>query len=184
MKKIGYIAIALLLWQCQDIRYPEAPDNLIDRATMIEVYTDAYLANASKNFNRTVLLREQVALTEYVYKKYGIDSLQYEQSNAYYSADLDNYKKMFEQVQLNINERFAVVDSIVTLEEERKKRERDSMREVNKRRRDSLGLGGKDSLDVDLDKPEHPADSITKPEAPKRTLQGEITPRSKDDSQR
>lgn len=176
MNRIGYIAIALLVWQCQDIRYPEAPDNLIDQATMVDVYTDAYLANASKNFNRTVLLREQVALTEYIYKKYGIDSLQYAQSNAYYSSDLDNYKKMFEQVQENINERFTEVDAIVTQEQERTKRHRDSIREVNKKRRDSLGFGSEDSLEIELQKPIHTQDSLVKPAATKRILQEQITP--------
>lgn len=181
MKKIWYIGIALLLWQCQDIKYPEAPENLIDRETMIQVYTDAYLANASKNFNRTILLREQIALTEYIYKKYDIDSLQYEKSNAFYSADLDNYRDMFLQVQENINARFREVDSIVEQEEEEKKRYKDSMRELQKRRRDSLGLGIQDSTELETSIPPKTEDSLIKP-AVKRTLQGEIAPKSKNDS--
>ena len=94
MRQLTVILVSLLFWQCQDIKYPEAPENLIDKQTMIQIYTDAYLANASKNFNRTILLREQIALSEYIYKKYNVDSLQYEKSNAFYSVNLDEYKEM------------------------------------------------------------------------------------------
>lgn len=174
------ILVSGLLWQCQDIKYPEAPENLIDREKMISIYTDAYLANASKNFNRTILLREQVSLTDYIYKKYDIDSVQYEQSNAYYSVDLDEYRKMFQRVQANIDARLAVVDSLVEIEEEKKQRKKDSTREARKKRRDSLGITTPDSLDLDLDKELH--DSDTMPNIPIKTIRGEITPRKSKDS--
>ena len=182
MKQIAAILIALLFWQCQDIKYPEAPENLIDKQTMIQIYTDAYLANASKNFNRTILLREQIALSEYIYKKYDIDSVQYEKSNAYYSINLDEYKEMFLQVQANIDARFDVVDSIVKVQEETERLRKDSIRKARQMHRDSLGYGAEDSLDPDfqrlLDEPE--LDTIKRPAI--KTIRGEVLPEGLKDS--
>lgn len=181
MKRIFLvIGLATLFWQCQDIKYPEAPENLIDKETMIKIYTDAYLANASKNFNRTILLRQQVDLTDYIYKKYNIDSLQYEKSNAYYSADLDQYREMYLVVQANIDQRFAQVDSIVQLKEEAERKRKDSVQKARKRRNDSLGIDTEPVKDS-LSKPRHSVDSMIRQRAVK-TVSPQISPRSVTDS--
>lgn len=175
------ILTAVLLWQCQDVEYPEAPDNLIDEQTMIKVYTDAYLANASKSFNRTTLLRQQVALTDYIYKKYDIDSLQYERSNAFYSADMDTYRSMFLEVKKNIDKELALVNASLEKKKAAEKKRKDSLRELTKRRRDSLGLKPLDSLALEKEVSKHSADTVTESK-PRKTVSGEITTRAAKDS--
>jgi len=154
------VFVALLLWQCSDIKYPEKPDDLIDKQTMVNIFTDAYLSNASKSFNRTILQRAEVDLGNYIYKKYQIDSLQFERSNAYYTANIDEYREMIVQVKQNLDARLAVVDTIIEQNKEAQKIRRDSLREVAIKLRDSLGLP-KDSLDIEnLEKPDHELDTI------------------------
>ncbi|MEP2936211.1 MAG: DUF4296 domain-containing protein [Gilvibacter sp.] len=152
--------VVLLLWQCSDIKYPEKPDDLIDKQTMVNIFTDAYLSNASKSFNRTILQRAEVDLGSYIYKKYQIDSLQFERSNAYYTANIDEYREMIVLVKQNLDARLAAVDTIIEQNKEAQKTRRDSLRDVAVKLRDSLGLP-KDSLDIEgLEKPDHELDTI------------------------
>ncbi len=158
------IIVALLFWQCSDIQYPEKPDNLIAKEVMIEIFTDAYLSTASKSYNRATLQRAEVDLGNYIYKKYQIDSLQFEHSNAYYTAKIDEYRDMFKIVKQNLDNRLIVVDSLIEVDKANQKRRRDSLREVAIRVRDSLGLP-KDSINFDLDlinTPDHQQDTVVK----------------------
>ncbi len=148
MIKRAFLVLGVItaIFGCQDIKYPERPDNLIDPQTMVSIYTDSYLANASKRFNRTILLRNGVDLEGYIYKKYNVDSLQYERSNAFYTADIDLYRDLMTQVEAAIEIRLATVDSVLAKEKEAKDRRRDSLRKIALKRRDSLGVSVPDSL--------------------------------------
>ena len=169
------ILIALLFLQCSDIRYPEKPDDLIDKETMVNIFTDAYLSNASKSFNRTILQRAEVDLGNYIYKKYQIDSLQFERSNAYYTANIDEYRDMIAQVKSNLDNRLTAVDSIIEADKATQKKRRDSLREVAIKLRDSLGLP-KDSLDIDpIKKPDHELDTAV------NNLEGRLLDNTKND---
>ncbi len=183
MIKKGLLALfAIAAWQCQDVKYPDEPENLIDTQTMVSIYTDTYLANASKRFNRTILLREGVELEQYIYKKYGVDSLQFEQSNAFYTSDIDLYKSMFEQVQDSLEVYIRITDSIIEVQKEKEARRRDSLRIIAEKRRDSLGVKIPDSLDIDLpDSPElDPEDTIIN--TARKRVQGSILPTAAQDS--
>jgi hypothetical protein len=37
-------------------------------------------------------------VSQYIYKKYKIDSIQFVQNNKYYASNIEEYKKMFERV--------------------------------------------------------------------------------------
>lgn len=169
---LGVVA-ALLLLQCSDIQYPEKPDDLIDKETMVNIFTDAYLSNASKSFNRTILQRAEVDLGSYIYKKYQIDSLQFEKSNAYYTANIDEYREMIAQVKSNLDAKLVVVDSIIEADKAAQKKRRDSLREVATKLRDSLGLP-KDSLDLDTPQnPDHELDTVV------NTVEGKLLDNTK-----
>ena len=82
---------------------PEKPDNLIDRNTMVEILVDTYLSNAVRSKNFQEVKDENIRLEKYIYKKYAIDSLQFVQSNAYYTADMDGYLKLLNEVEQKLN---------------------------------------------------------------------------------
>jgi hypothetical protein len=75
----------------------EKPKNLIAKDKMIEILYDISLLEAIKTQNINGGIRNKTA-NEYLYKKYQVDSVQLAQSNKYYAADVEEYKKMFEEV--------------------------------------------------------------------------------------
>jgi len=81
----------------------EKPKNLIEKDKMIDVLYDISLLEAIKTQNINGGIKNKDA-NEYLYKKYNIDSTQLAQSNKYYAADVDEYKKMFEEVKARLEE--------------------------------------------------------------------------------
>lgn len=85
----------LSLISCKDAI--EKPENLIERDHMIDILYDISLLEAIKSQNINGGISNKKA-NEYLYKKYKIDSVQLAQSNKYYAADVEEYKKIFEEV--------------------------------------------------------------------------------------
>jgi hypothetical protein len=99
MKFTLYIVTILLLIGCQDVKRPEKPDDLIPREKMVDIFTDAYIMNAARSINLKVINEYGVALDSTFYTKYNIDSLQFVRSNAYYTANLNEYLSLVEEVE-------------------------------------------------------------------------------------
>jgi len=93
------ILIVILLLGCQDVKRPELPDDLIPKDKIVDIYTDSYLMNSARSINLKVITDNGVYLDSTIYKKYNIDSLQFAKSNAYYTANLNEYIALFEDVQ-------------------------------------------------------------------------------------
>ncbi len=90
MKPILYFLLACLAISCQDIQPVEKPVNLIEKATMQEIIYDIAIVNGARGYDMQKLSRYGVAPETYVFDKYDIDSLQYAQSVAYYSSDIES----------------------------------------------------------------------------------------------
>ena len=71
---------------------------------MVEILVDTYLSNAVRSKNYLEVKNENIRLDKYIYQKYGIDSLQFSRSNAYYTADMDGYLKMLKDAEQKLNE--------------------------------------------------------------------------------
>lgn len=98
--KNGIVLVAILLMcACSDsaIKKPEKP---IDEQTMTAIIYDLSVLDGMKARNPALTTS---ASSAYIYKKYNIDSLQFAQNSQYYSADIDKYKKIYE----NVSERLA-----------------------------------------------------------------------------
>lgn len=125
MKRIFVVfIISVLSLSCQHIDKPEKPENLIERDVLVEVLVDTYLSNAVRSKTYQEVKDENIRLEKYVYEKYAIDSLQFVKSNAYYSADMDSYLQMLEEVEQKLNE--------LKGEEEEPEEESESETEKNK----------------------------------------------------
>jgi hypothetical protein len=97
MKKvILFFCYALTVVSC-DKSAAEKPKNLIEKDKMIDILYDISLLEAikSQNINGGITSK---AGSDYIYKKYKIDSLQFVKSNKFYASDIEEYKKMFEKV--------------------------------------------------------------------------------------
>lgn len=78
------------------------PDNLIEREKMVDIIYDLSILEAAKSQKPIILEQYKVQSQTYVYKKYQIDSLQFATSVQYYSADLDEYYRIYESVNKRI----------------------------------------------------------------------------------
>ena len=144
---LGFIALFFVL-ACQDVKRPEPPENLIPKDKMVDILTDAYIGNAAKSINNRMLRSKGVYLDSVLYKKFGIDSLQFVQSNAYYTSDLNQYADLLSQVEKRLEQRKTIVDSLYELEKEAVQRKKDSIK-----RKDSIAVKTKDTIEGTLTEP-------------------------------
>lgn len=76
----------------------EKPANLIDQETMVDILYDLALLEAIKAQNPYAPQNQNLQPKEYIFKKYSIDSVQFSSSNRYYISQIEQYKKMYDQV--------------------------------------------------------------------------------------
>lgn len=142
MKKgISLLAILALLGCKEDL--VKKPDLLIEKSKMMDIMYDLALLEAVKYQNPAVLDSNQIRPKQFIYKKYKIDSLQLAQNNIYYAADYKNYKIMFESVVKRIANEKKRVNSVIKLEEKKKK-----IRIAQLKKKRKLAKKSKDSIPV------------------------------------
>lgn len=161
MKYITAISLTLILWSCQDVKRPEIPLNLIPEDQMAEVLTEVYLINAARSFDNRTIIDEKIKLDSFFFRKFNIDSLQFVESNAYYTSNLSAYNRLFTKVEERMALMKVETDSLLLeyVQELEAKRIQDSINEANKDTtlivkkdtlltviKDSLGLKKNDSL--------------------------------------
>lgn len=86
-------SVSLAFIGCTGNTIYKKPDNLISKNKMTDIMVDLYLANVAYNIPNKSGQRN-LNYTALVFQKYGIDSLQYAQSNLYYMSKIDEYEKM------------------------------------------------------------------------------------------
>jgi hypothetical protein len=155
MKYITGIILALTLWCCQDVKRPEIPVNLIPEDQMAEVLTEVYLINAARSYDNRTIMEQKIKLDSFFFRKFNIDSLQFVESNAYYTSNLSAYNKLFTKVEERMVLMKVDADSLVLEYAEKLKAKmiRDSINEANKDttltlQKDTLLAVIKDSLDL------------------------------------
>ena len=112
MPKILFVVLLVILASCQHVERPARPDDLIAKDTMVQIMTDVYLGNAARSVNNKVLRQNAVELDSMIYRKYGIDSMQFVRSNTYYTSRLDDYAEIFTGVEARLSQLQRQIDSI------------------------------------------------------------------------
>lgn len=99
MKNI-FIAISLFAFitSCYDTEKPKKPENLLSKDKMVEVLLDVSLLNAAKGINKSILETNGIVPDSYVYNKHHIDSLQFLNSNNYYTYYINDYQEIINKV--------------------------------------------------------------------------------------
>ena len=97
LKLILFFILTVSYTSCQDVKKPEMPTDLISQDIMVDILTDVYISNASRNVNNKLIIKRNLQLDAIIYNKYNVDSLQFVLSNAYYSSDLKTYGKLLSQ---------------------------------------------------------------------------------------
>lgn len=98
MKKAAVIFGVLLLAIACGKQVVEKPENLIGKDKMADIIYDLAILEAMRSQKPVILENNGINQNTYIYKKYGIDSLQFAKSNQYYASDIDAYKKIYEEV--------------------------------------------------------------------------------------
>lgn len=150
MKYIYPIFIVLSFWSCQEVIRPEMPENLIPEDKMVEVLTEVYLINAARSFDNRTILDNKMKLDSFIYNKFKIDSAQFVNSNAYYTANLQTYNRLFVKVEERMLKLKAEVDSLmlVRVREMEAQRIKDSIAgvEIDSIRVDSFRVLDRDTI--------------------------------------
>ncbi|MET2986423.1 DUF4296 domain-containing protein [Aureibaculum conchae] len=119
MKQLLYILLTLtFLVSCTSKTIYKKPHNLIEKERMIDIWTDIYIARGAKSV-KTKELRKNINYLPLVFKKHKIDSAQFSESNFYYTSKIDDYQKMFEEINRRLEEKKKIyqpnseIDSII-----------------------------------------------------------------------
>jgi hypothetical protein len=121
MKKIIIIiSVLTLAVGCKKELVPK-PEGLVEREKMIDIMYDLSLLEAIKYQNPMSLDSSDTNPTRFILKKYKVDSLQFVKSNMYYAANYNDYKDMFDQISARIERNKKKVDSLIKIEEKKKK---------------------------------------------------------------
>jgi hypothetical protein len=100
---------------------------------MVEIIVDMNMLTSGQGLDKSALVKEGIVPEEYVYEKYGIDSLQFIKSNEYYAHDIDRYQDIYAGVKKRLNEEKAKFKKL-NEEEKKDKKIQDSLRrDKNKR---------------------------------------------------
>jgi hypothetical protein len=114
MKKIFAFGMFFFLVSCLDAAI-EKPSNLIDESVMENILYDLSLLDAIQSQNPYSADNKMMNPKAYIYKKYKIDSVQFTQSNRYYVSQIEQYKKMYENVSARIEREKKEADSLLTI---------------------------------------------------------------------
>jgi len=94
MKK--YLLIIFLFIGCSD----NTPDNLISKEKMENIIFDIMILNASNGFD--LKIDNNLLSDELIYKKHNIDSLQFFESELYYSKNPREHYEIYAKVKIRI----------------------------------------------------------------------------------
>ena len=155
MKYIAALVLVLIFWSCQDVKRPGIPENLIPEDQMADVLTEVYLINAARSFDNRTIIENKIQLDSFFYRKFNIDSLQFVESNAYYTSNLSAYNKLFTKVEERMAHMKTESDSLLLIyvQELEEKRIQDSIAEATRdttliSKKDTLLISKKDSLNL------------------------------------
>jgi hypothetical protein len=101
MRTIYFILFVTLLLGCEDKVNYEKPEGLIGKAEMIDLLYDMHLAVGTSNI-QNIHLEKNRNYMSLVYQKHNIDSTRFAESNLYYTAHIQDYEEIFEEVERRI----------------------------------------------------------------------------------
>lgn len=135
MNRILIILLFVCLFSgCNKIERPAKPNNLLSTAEMSDIYYDIFVMNGAKGVNKKYLEENGINPYGFVFEKHSTDSLQFYSSNDYYSYDIETYNNLLLDVKLRLEKEKNDYNTLYKEEE----RIKDSIRELKRKKRDSL----------------------------------------------
>ena len=98
IKRFFYCGICFLALSCGN-QLMEPPEDLISKEKMADILYDIALINSIDNSHPQVLISKNIKVMDFVFKKYGIDSAQFVQSDRYYASVPVLYEEIYQAVE-------------------------------------------------------------------------------------
>lgn len=117
MKKIVLFLLILFGFSACNDQPVHKPKNLIPEKQMVEILYDMALLDAIRTQAPYSPGKPTINTRSYIYKKYKVDSTQLVQSNRYYIAQIELYKKMYEQVNERLTKEKEAAEKAIGKEE-------------------------------------------------------------------
>ena len=112
MERYLTLFCCLLALSCGN-KLMEEPEDLIPAKKMSEILYDMALLDAIDNSYPQVLTENDLKVMDFLYEKYGIDSLQFAQSDLYYASVPQEYQKIYEAVEQRLTEKRDSVSEVI-----------------------------------------------------------------------
>lgn len=131
--RILCLLLLFILISCSE-EVIKKPEDLIPPEKMTRILYDLAILDAAKNTNPSTLESYNIEVMDYVYKRHGIDSTRFINSDIYYASRPLEYEAIYKRVEFLLeqekdsleNERKRVSDSIRI--EAEKRREEEAMK--------------------------------------------------------
>jgi len=104
---IPLLALAFFFFSCSEETKETPPADLIPQEKMVPLLVDVHLLEASISLTQTPDPKRPVFGHYDIFKKHGVTHAQYESSIAWYSSQLDEFDKMYEEVLNELSRRQA-----------------------------------------------------------------------------
>ena len=157
MKTNLLVAFAVVFMACEN-KAMKKPSNLISEDQMAAILYDMILINSAKGINKQLLEKNIKNPEKYIYKIYNIDSLQFVESNAYYTYKSDSYKAIYEKIEKKLEAQKKVYEALAAEE----KRVKDSLKKVKKPKLDTLNLKRQKQIEAKLKRSLRKVDTLQK----------------------
>ena len=120
MKKLILFITILFLFSCNSGTPVVVPDELLSPELMEDIYFDLMLMKVIKNSNYVAPEYDSYFVDQYIFEKYGIDSLKLIQNQTYYAQKPKLMKVIFENLVVRAKKVEDSIDTIIKIEESRK----------------------------------------------------------------
>lgn len=121
--------LVLCFFGCQNVDLPEKPKNLIPKDKMIDILMESYLANAARSVDNKSIIVKGIKMDSLIYRNFGVDTIQFAKSNAFYAADVNTYMSIFQEVETRLDLMQKKMDSLW----ERERNIKDSINKIQKK---------------------------------------------------
>lgn len=126
---------------CRNRSY-DKPDNLIPEDKMVDIISEFMIINAAKGVNKKILEDHIEDPTAYVFEKFQIDSVQFEQSNAYYARNIERYTSIYNRVSQKLEFEKRTIENRIEAQNKRL----DSLKKRKLSQKDSIPILQKSAI--------------------------------------
>lgn len=121
-----YLLFFVVLGACQEVQKAPKPDQLIPEEKMVDILVDLAKIDAAMTYNMKYVEKNGIKPKSYIYKKYGIDSVQLTESNAYYMERFEVNKRMYDEARARLQKQRKKLDSLQAIKDSIQRMEKKS----------------------------------------------------------